>query len=128
MIKTVLIVDDERAVRNSLKEILGFEGYKTIEAGDGFEAIKIIQSDQVVDCVLCDIKMPKVDGIEVLTQMKVSRPDVPIIMVSGHGDIDTAVETVKKGAFDFISKPPDLNRLLITIKNATEQSKLIKET
>lgn len=127
MKKVIFIIDDERAIRNSLKEILGFEGYDVIEAVDGAEAIKIIESDQIMDCVLCDIKMPKTDGMEVLQNLKNNRPDTPVIMISGHGDIDTAVDAVKKGAFDYISKPPDLNRLLITLKNATEKSTLVKE-
>lgn len=128
MSKTILVVDDERAIRNSLKEILSFEGYEVLDAVDGENAIKIINDQSHLDCILCDIKMPKKDGIEVLEFVKEQRPEIPIIMISGHGDIDTAVDAVKKGAYDFISKPPDLNRLLITIKNATEKVNLIKET
>lgn len=128
MSKTILVVDDERAIRNSLKEILSFEGYEVLDAVDGEQAINIIKEQTNIDCILCDIKMPKVDGIEVLDFVRDARPDIPIIMISGHGDIDTAVDAVKKGAYDFISKPPDLNRLLITIKNATEKVNLIKET
>lgn len=128
MPKTILVVDDERAIRNSLKEILSFEGYDVIDAVDGENAIKVIEEQSNIDCILCDIKMPKKDGIEVLEYVKQSRPELPIIMISGHGDIDTAVDAVKKGAYDFISKPPDLNRLLITIKNATEKVNLIQET
>ncbi len=122
----ILIVDDERAIRNVLKDILTVEGYKVDEAGDGEEGLKKISGN--VDVVLCDIKMPKVDGIEFLEKATEMNPELPIIMISGHGNIDTAVEAVKKGAFDYISKPPDLNRLLITIRNATDRNKLSKET
>jgi len=128
MSKKILIVDDERAIRNSLKEILSFEGYEVSEALDGLAAIQFIKSDQEFDCVLCDIKMPNSDGMEVLDVMIKERPDTPIIMVSGHGNIDLAVEAVKKGAYDYISKPPDLNRLLITIKNATDKLLLVEQT
>jgi two-component system nitrogen regulation response regulator NtrX len=122
----ILIVDDERAIRNVLKDILTVEGYKVDEASDGEEGLKKITPN--TDVVLCDIKMPKVDGIEFLEKAGESHPELPIIMISGHGNIDTAVEAVKKGAFDYISKPPDLNRLLITIRNATDRNKLSKET
>lgn len=126
--KKIIVIDDERAIRNSLKEILTFEGYEVDTCDDGASAIKLIQSDVLFDCVLCDIKMPNADGMEVLEVMRSERPDVPIIMISGHGNIDTAVEAVKKGAYDYISKPPDLNRLLITVRNATEKVQLVKET
>ncbi|HEX6915568.1 MAG TPA: sigma-54 dependent transcriptional regulator [Chitinophagaceae bacterium] len=122
----ILIVDDEKAIRNVLKDILSVEGYKVEEASDGEEGLKKISGN--VDVVLCDIKMPKVDGIEFLEKAAEMNPELPIIMISGHGNIDTAVEAVKKGAFDYISKPPDLNRLLITIRNATDRNKLSKET
>jgi DNA-binding NtrC family response regulator len=122
----ILIVDDEKAIRNVLKDILTVEGYKVDEASDGEEGLKKITGN--VDVVLCDIKMPKVDGIEFLEKAGAINPELPIIMISGHGNIDTAVEAVKKGAFDYISKPPDLNRLLITIRNATDRNKLSKET
>jgi two-component system nitrogen regulation response regulator NtrX len=123
---TILIIDDERAIRKTLNEILGFEGYKIEEAADGEEGLKKFQS-AAYDVVLCDIKMPKLDGLEFLTKATSINPDVPVIMISGHGTIETAVEAVKKGAFDFISKPPDLNRLLITIRNAMDKTKLVKE-
>jgi two-component system, NtrC family, nitrogen regulation response regulator NtrX len=123
---TVLIIDDERAIRKTLNEILGFEGYKIDEAADGEEGLKKFQ-EKTYDVVLCDIKMPKVDGLEFLTKASAINPDVPIIMISGHGNIETAVEAVKKGAFDYISKPPDLNRLLITIRNAKDKTNLVKE-
>jgi two-component system nitrogen regulation response regulator NtrX len=124
---TILIIDDERAIRKTLTEILGFEGYKIDEAADGEEGLKKFQVS-TYDVVLCDIKMPKLDGIEFLTKAIESNPDVPIIMISGHGNIETAVEAVKKGAFDYISKPPDLNRLLITIRNAMDKNALVKES
>ncbi|WP_118973342.1 sigma-54-dependent transcriptional regulator [Taibaiella koreensis] len=123
----ILIIDDERSIRSTLSEILGFEGYKTTEAIDGQDAIKKIE-EGTYDCILCDIKMPKADGIEVLEKAKTLAPDTPFIVISGHGNIDTAVEAVKKGAFDYISKPPDLNRLLITIRNAMEKKTLVAET
>lgn len=123
---TILIIDDERAIRKTLNEILGFEGYKIEEAADGEEGLKRFQS-ATPDLVLCDIKMPKLDGIEFLSKASAINPDIPIIMISGHGNIETAVEAVKKGAFDFISKPPDLNRLLITIRNAIDKTDLVKE-
>jgi two-component system, NtrC family, nitrogen regulation response regulator NtrX len=122
----ILIVDDEKAIRNVLKDILTVEGYKVEEASDGEEGLKKITGN--VDVVLCDIKMPKVDGIEFLEKAAEINPELPVIMISGHGNIDTAVEAVKKGAYDYISKPPDLNRLLITIRNATDRNKLSKET
>ena len=123
----ILIIDDERAIRKTLAEILGFEGYKIEEASDGEEGLKKF-SEKNFDAVLCDIKMPKLDGLEFLTKATTINSDVPIIMISGHGNIETAVEAVKIGAFDFISKPPDLNRLLITIRNAMDKTKLVKET
>ncbi|HTN46435.1 MAG TPA: sigma-54 dependent transcriptional regulator [Flavipsychrobacter sp.] len=126
MSQTILIVDDERAIRNSLKDILSMEGFKVDEAADGAEAMKKI-ADNNYDCVLCDIKMPKADGIEVLQKTMETKPDVPFIVISGHGDIDTAVDAVKKGAYDYISKPPDLNRLLITIRNAMDKTSLVAE-
>lgn len=124
----ILIIDDERSIRSTLSEILGFEGYTISEASDGSEAIKKITAEGPYDCILCDIKMPKADGIEVLEKARILMPDTPFIVISGHGNIDTAVEAVKKGAFDYISKPPDLNRLLITIRNAMEKKSLVTET
>jgi two-component system nitrogen regulation response regulator NtrX len=122
----ILIIDDEKAIRKTLTEILSFEGFKIQEAADGEEGLKMF-SATAYDVVLCDIKMPKLDGIEFLTKVSQINPDVPVIMISGHGNIDTAVEAVKKGAFDYISKPPDLNRLLITIRNAMDKNSLSKE-
>jgi len=123
----ILIIDDEKAIRKTLTEILSFEGYKIEEAADGEEGLKKFK-EKSFDLVLCDIKMPKLDGIEFLQKAGESNPDVPIIMISGHGNIETAVEAVKKGAYDYISKPPDLNRLLITIRNAMDKSSLVTET
>jgi len=123
----ILIIDDEKAIRKTLSEILSFEGYKLDEAADGEEGLKKFK-EKAYDVVLCDIKMPKLDGIEFLQKAAETSPDIPIIMISGHGNIETAVEAVKKGAYDFISKPPDLNRLLITIRNAMERNSLVTET
>jgi two-component system nitrogen regulation response regulator NtrX len=123
----ILIIDDEKAIRKTLTEILSFEGYKIDEAAYGEEGLKKFK-EKSYDLVLCDIKMPKLDGIEFLQKAADASPDIPIIMISGHGNIETAVEAVKKGAYDFISKPPDLNRLLITIRNAMERSSLVTET
>lgn len=123
----ILIIDDEKAIRKTLTEILSFEGYKIDEAADGEEGLKKFK-EKTFDLVLCDIKMPKLDGIEFLQKASEINPDVPIIMISGHGNIETAVEAVKKGAYDYISKPPDLNRLLITIRNAMDKSSLVTET
>jgi two-component system nitrogen regulation response regulator NtrX len=127
MPQTILIVDDEKAIRKALTEILSFEGFAVEEAADGEEAIKKIKENSY-DCILCDIKMPKKDGLEVLQVAKEEKPDTPFIVISGHGNIETAVEAVKKGAFDYISKPPDLNRLLITIRNAMDKKSLVAET
>jgi two-component system, NtrC family, nitrogen regulation response regulator NtrX len=124
---SILIIDDEKAIRKTLGEILSYEGYKMDEAGDGEEGLKRFK-EKAYDVVLCDIKMPKVDGIEFLEKAREANPDVPIIMISGHGTIETAVDAVKKGAYDYISKPPDLNRLLITIRNAMDKTSLVTET
>ena len=124
---TILIIDDEKSIRKTLTEILSYEGYKIDEAGDGEEGLKKFK-DKVYDLVLCDIKMPKLDGIEFLEKAKQINSDVPIIVISGHGNIETAVEAVKKGAYDYISKPPDLNRLLITLRNAMDKNTLVAET
>ncbi|WP_142683222.1 sigma-54-dependent transcriptional regulator [Chitinophaga polysaccharea] len=123
----ILIIDDEKSIRKTLTEILTYEGYKIDEAADGMEGFKMFQAKSY-DAVLCDIKMPKMDGLEFLEKAREVNGDIPIIMVSGHGNIDTAVEAVKKGAYDYISKPPDLNRLLITLRNAMDKSTLVTET
>ena len=127
MAQTILVIDDERAIRNALNEILTLEGFVVDEALDGEEGIKKIKANSY-DCILCDIKMPKKDGIEVLQVAREERPDTPFIVISGHGNIETAVDAVKKGAFDYISKPPDLNRLLITLRNAMDKKSLVAET
>ena len=124
---SILVIDDEKAIRKTLSEILSFENYKVEEAADGEEGLKKFK-EKTFDAVLCDVKMPKVDGLEFLQKATEANPDVPIIMISGHGTIETAVEAVKNGAYDFISKPPDLNRLLITIRNAMDRNKLVAET
>src|ERR1700755_1054143 len=123
----ILIIDDEKAIRKTLSEILSFEGYKIDEASDGEEGLKKFR-EKNYDVVLCDIKMPKLDGIEFLQKAGEVNGDVPIIMISGHGNIETAVEAVKKGAYDYISKPPDLNRMLITLRNALDKQTLVTET
>lgn len=123
----LLLIDDEKSIRKTLKEILEYEGYTVDEAGDGAEGLRMIQEADY-DIVLCDIKMPKMDGMDVLEKAQITNPDVPFIMISGHGTLETAVEAVKKGAFDYVAKPPDLNRLLITIRNALDKSNLITET
>src|SRR5437868_2475845 len=123
----ILIIDDEKAIRKTLSEILSYEGYKIEEAGDGEEGLRKFK-EKTFDVVLCDIKMPRIDGIEFLDRVRDINPDVPVIMISGHGTIETAVEAVKKGAYDYISKPPDLNRLLITIRNAMDKNNLVTET
>jgi len=123
----ILIIDDERAIRKTLSEILGYEGFKVDEAADGEEGWKFF-TEKNYDVVLCDIKMPKIDGLEFLTRATDKSPDVPVIMISGHGTIETAVDAVKKGAYDYVAKPPDLNRLLITIRNALDKNNLSKET
>lgn len=123
----ILVIDDERSIRNTLKEILEFEKFEVDVAEDGIEGIEKIEKVSY-DVVLCDIKMPRMDGIEVLEKIHAIDSDTTVVMISGHGTIDTAVEAIKKGAFDFISKPLDLNRLLITIRNATDKSKLVTET
>ena len=123
----ILVVDDERAIRNSLKEILTDEGYEVDTAEDGAVAIGLAEREHY-NLIFCDIKMPNMDGIEFLGKVAETGLDSAVVMISGHGDIATAVECIKKGAFDFIEKPLDLNRILITIKNATEKVSLVKET
>lgn len=122
----ILVIDDEKSIRSALRDTLEIEKYKVEEAIDGKEGINLIRAKSY-DCILCDIKMPKMDGNEVLQTMIEEGIDVPIIMISGHGDVDTAVEMVKRGAFDYISKPPDLNRLLITIRNAVDHGSLVQD-
>ncbi|SEG17437.1 sigma-54-dependent transcriptional regulator [Algoriphagus boritolerans] len=123
----ILIIDDERFIRASLREILEYEKFEVTEAQDGEEGLAKMQEEEF-DLVLCDIKMPKMDGIEVLDQAKAMGRSPQFIMISAHGSIETAVEATKKGAFDFIPKPPDLNRLLLTVRNALDKKQLVTET
>ena len=123
----ILVIDDERSIRNSLKDILQYEGHEVVLAENGMEGLVSVKSEKP-DIVFCDIKMPKMEGIEVLERIKEFSADTPVIMISGHGTIDTAIEAIRKGAYDFIEKPLDLNRILITIKNATDKHLLIHET
>ncbi len=123
----ILIIDDERSIRNSLREILADEGYDVDVAENGAQGCAMVDKEKY-SVIFCDIKMPEMDGMEVLDKFTEMGVDSAVIMISGHGDIDTAVECIKKGAFDFIQKPLDLNRILITIKNATEKVSLVKET
>lgn len=122
----ILIIDDDQSIRRSLRDILEFEKFTVSEAADGLEGIAAIKKE-AFDLILLDIKMSKMDGMEALERIQILRPEIPVVMISGHATIDTAVEAVKKGAFDFISKPPDLNRLLITIRNALDKSSLVTE-
>ncbi len=123
----ILVIDDEKSIRNTLKEVLEYEKHEIELSSDGNEGLVLFRENKY-DVVLLDIKMPGMDGIEVLENITAESQDVPVIMISGHGNIDTAVEAIKKGAYDFIEKPLDLNRLLITIRNALDKSHLITET
>ncbi|GAB3571250.1 sigma-54-dependent transcriptional regulator [Hymenobacter daeguensis] len=123
----ILIIDDEKAIRNTLKEILEFEDYKVDQAEDGPAGLDML-IQQKYDVVLCDIRMPKMDGLEVLERAQKMGTEAAFIMVSAHGSIDTAVEATKKGAYDFLPKPPDLNRLLVTVRNALDRTKLVTES
>jgi len=123
----ILIVDDEKGIRNTLRDILEYEKYTVDEASDGVEGLDKIKSNDY-DVVFCDIKMPKMDGMELLEQALLVKEGLPIVVISGHGNTETAVEAVKKGAFDYIAKPPDLNRLLITVRNALDKGNLVTET
>jgi DNA-binding NtrC family response regulator len=123
----ILVIDDERSIRNTLKDILEYEKYEVDLAEDGIKALEKVKTAEY-DIILCDIKMPGMDGIEVLEKLGEFTPDTPVVMISGHGNIDTAVDSIKKGAFDYIEKPLDLNRLLITIRNAMDKSSLVSET
>jgi two-component system nitrogen regulation response regulator NtrX len=123
----ILIIDDEKVIRATLREILEYEKYSVTEAQDGEEGLAKLQEEEY-DLVLCDVKMPKMDGIEVLEKAKALEKSPQFIMISAHGSIETAVEATKKGAFDFIPKPPDLNRLLLTVRNALDKKNLVTET
>ncbi|MCI4670268.1 MAG: sigma-54 dependent transcriptional regulator [Bacteroidia bacterium] len=123
----ILIIDDEEVIRSTLQEILEYEDYDTDLAADGKEGLDMLLN-QSYDAVICDIKMPKLNGMEVLAKAVEQKPETPVVMISGHGDIETAVEATKKGAYDFLQKPPDLNRLLLTVRNAIEKKDLVVET
>lgn len=123
----ILIVDDERAIRRALREILEFEDFQVDEAENGKEGLEKATST-TYDIIFCDIKMPMMDGMEVLDELIKAKVETPVIMISGHGNIDTAVQAIKKGAFDFIEKPLDLNRILVTIRNAKDKVVLVEET
>jgi len=123
----ILLIDDEKSIRKSLREILEFEKYKVEEAEDGSQGLAMASAENF-DLILCDIKMPKLDGMELLNKLNEQNIDSPIVMMSGHGNIETAVEAVKKGAYDFLAKPIDLNRLLVTVRNAIERTGLVSET
>ena len=123
----ILVIDDEKSIRNTLEEVLEYEKHQVDLAEDGPSGLELFSANEY-DVVLCDIKMAKMDGIEVLEKINESSPNIPVIMISGHGNIDTAVEAIKKGAYDFLEKPLDLNRLLITIRNALDKSHLITQT
>lgn len=125
--KKILIIDDERSIRRALREILEFEEYEVFEAENGQEGLNLLNTNQY-GLVFCDIKMPILDGMEVLEAVKKTGNDTPFIMISGHGTIETAVEAIRKGAFDFIEKPLDLNRILVTLRNAKERVSLVEQT
>jgi len=124
----ILVIEDEAAIRRVLVKILSEENetYQVEEAEDGLAGVEKIKNDDY-DLILCDIKMPKMDGVEVLEAVKKIKPEIPMVMISGHGDLDTAVNTMRLGAFDYISKPPDLNRLLNTVRNALDRKELVVE-
>lgn len=123
----ILIIDDEQAIRKALREILEYESFEVTEAEDGPAALKIIEKESF-DLIFCDIKMPRMDGLEVLTKFREKGSETPMVMITGHGSVETAVEALKKGAYDFIQKPLDLNRILVTVRNASNQQALQKET
>jgi two-component system, NtrC family, nitrogen regulation response regulator NtrX len=123
----ILIIDDERAIRRALREILEFENFQVDEAEHGIEGLEKAKNT-LYDIIFCDIKMPQMDGLEVLDGLNEAKVDAPVIMISGHASIETAVEAIKKGAFDFIEKPLDLNRILVTVRNAKERVVLVEET
>ena len=123
----ILVIDDEQPIRASLKEILEYEGHTVAEAEDGMEGVTEASKSKY-DAIFCDVKMPKMDGLDVLDMLESKAVNTPVIMISGHGTVETAVQALKKGAFDFIQKPLDLNRILVTLKHATETEELIAET
>jgi DNA-binding NtrC family response regulator len=123
----IIIIDDEQAIRNALREILEYESFNVTEAEDGPSALKLLDKESF-DVIFCDIKMPRMDGMEVLSKLKEKGSETPVIMITGHGNVETAVEALKKGAYDFIQKPLDLNRILVSVRNASNQQALQKET
>ncbi len=123
----ILLIDDEAAIRKALKEIFEYEQYEVAEAEDGPTALKMVDKENF-DLIFCDIKMPRMDGIEVLEKLKEKGVEAPVVIITGHGSVETAVEALKKGAYDFIQKPLDLNRILVTMRNASNQNALVKET
>ena len=123
----ILVIDDQKSIRNTLKDILEYEKHEVVLAENGLQGLELFDNDKF-DIVLCDIKMPEMDGLEVLQKIMEKSSDTPVIMISGHGNIDTAVDAIKKGAYDFIEKPLDLNRLLVTMRNAVERKNLVTET
>jgi DNA-binding NtrC family response regulator len=124
---SILVIDDEAAIRETLKEILEYEKYDVTLAEDGAKGLQLLQKNNF-DVILSDVKMPGIDGMELLDRVQALAPDVPIVMISGHGSVEMAIEATKKGAYDFITKPPDLNRLLITLRNAVDRNNLVSET
>jgi len=126
-VANILIIDDEKSIRKTLRDILEYEGYKVMEAADGAEGLQKATDDEYA-AILLDVKMPKKDGMEVLLELQKNGSEVPVIMISGHGTMETAVEAVKHGAYDFVAKPMDLNRLLVTLRNAMEKGSLVTET
>lgn len=123
----ILLIDDEAAIRSALKEILEYESFEVKESSDGPSALKLLEKESF-DLIFCDIKMPRMDGLEVLDKIREAGWDVPVVMITGHGSVETAVEALKKGAYDFIQKPLDLNRILVTVRNACDRSDLVRET
>lgn len=123
----ILVVDDEAPIRETLKEILEYEDFEVSLADNGEKAWSLIQKNDF-DVILCDVKMPGIDGMELLEKVQAFRPDIPMVMISGHGNVEMAIDSTKKGAYDFITKPPDLNRLLITLRNAIDRNNLVTET
>lgn len=127
MAKSILVIDDDASIRRSIKEILEHEEYEVTVAENAIVGLKLFEEEEF-NMVMCDIKMPEIDGVEALQRMQKTKPDIPVVMISGHGNIQTAVETIRLGAFNFIEKPMDLNNMLITIRNALDKSSLISET
>lgn len=123
----ILIIDDERSIRNAIREILEYEKFTVDEAEDGLSGVVKVKGGKY-DVILCDIKMPKMDGMEVLERILLLAPDTPVVMISGHGDIETAVDLLKHGAYDYIPKPLDLNRLLVSVRNALDRTEIVAET